>query len=78
MRFVVIATARLGAMRRFKPLSDAGQQAAFSQWREDESRDARVEFETGGWEALIAWKRPVRPAGMSRVGWKLKLAERIG
>jgi len=45
IRFVVVATTLRGKLRRPEVLDDANSWRAFSAWREDVSRDARVEWE---------------------------------
>lgn len=61
MHFVVVSTLRRGVLQHPEPLDDANQWRAFSAWREDVSRQARVAYELG---ETVVWakKPPVRIA----------------
>ncbi len=55
--FVVVGTLRRGALKKPELLDDANQWRAFSAWRMDESRDARVRYELGD---CVVWNaKPV-------------------
>jgi hypothetical protein len=80
-RFVVIATARRGALKRPELLDDANQWRAFSAWRQDESREVRAKWELldAMNEARVVWaKKPVKNAAVSRVDRMVELARRVG
>lgn len=57
VRFVVVATLKLGALKRPAVLDDANQWRAFSAWREDESRETRAAFEMRERVEWIAGRR---------------------
>jgi hypothetical protein len=68
IRFVAVATMRRGALAKPEALDDANQWRAFSAWREEVSRSARVEFELGYDDARIVWNRSALTAEMRQPG----------
>jgi hypothetical protein len=78
--FVVIATMRRGALKRPEPLDDANQWRAFSAWRQDESREIRVEWELDALnDTRVVWaKKPGKRTALTHIDRMMELAGRRG
>ena len=69
LRFVIVSTLLRGVLKKPELLDDANQWRAFSAWREDESREARVEYELGYVDSEVVWaKKPVQWVGREYLG----------